>query len=95
MKLENLMVICGEPMITSSLDSKLVLKRKKDRIDQVITHRLCLKLSLCVSYSFPKFDGPWKNEGVTFLVVPPNCTYTHLKLVSKKQLMFFLYLVVN
>jgi hypothetical protein len=42
MKLENLMVICREPMITSSLDSKLVLKRKNDRLDQVITHRLCL-----------------------------------------------------
>ncbi len=42
MKVENLMVICGEPMITSSLDSKLVLKRKKDTLDQVIIHRLCL-----------------------------------------------------
>jgi hypothetical protein len=42
MKLENLIVICGEPMITSSLDSKLVLKRKKNKLDQVITHKLCL-----------------------------------------------------
>jgi hypothetical protein len=33
MKVENLMVIFEEPMITSSLDSKLVLKRKKDTLD--------------------------------------------------------------
>jgi len=26
---------------------------------------------------------------VTFLAVPPNCTYTHSELVSKIQLMFF------
>ncbi len=44
MKLENLMVICEEPMIKNSFDSKLVLKKKKkrDRLDHVITHRLCL-----------------------------------------------------
>jgi hypothetical protein len=42
MKVENLTVICEEPMIISWLDSKLVLKRKKDTLDQVIIHRLCL-----------------------------------------------------
>ncbi len=53
------------------------------------TKKFTIKISLCVSYIFPKFDGTCKNESVTFLVVPPNCTYTHLKLVSRRQLMFF------
>jgi hypothetical protein len=35
------------------------------------------KFSLGVSYIFLKFDGSLKNEDVTFLVVQPNCTYTH------------------
>jgi hypothetical protein len=53
------------------------------------TKKFTKKLSLCVSYIFPKFDGPCKNEGVTFLVVPPNCTYTHLEFVNRRQLIFF------
>jgi hypothetical protein len=58
----------------------------------IITKKITKKLFLCVSYIFSKFDGPWKNEGVTFLVVPPNCTHTRLKLVSRKQSIFFLIL---
>jgi hypothetical protein len=70
MKLENLMVIYGELIITSSLDSKLVLKRKKDKLDQVITHRLCLNCFWHEAqgwFSMPKKDYVCASSSFAFV----------------------------